>query len=217
MNLDCPNTWSERRSSPPKGRLRLYRWIVLVCLAQVPAYGQSSGSGQAPPKPPAPWQVAGVLKALADPVPDVQHLALLKIAQLKPRDEEVVKQVTAKLRGNDRRIRLDAIRALGEIGGDKIRIAVPDLKKLLDATDEDVREAAAHALRTAGAEAELIKSLTDNNPLARAAAAREIGFSGEETVKLALPRLIKLLGDDDASVRMEAEETIKNRGERSPL
>jgi hypothetical protein len=86
---------------------------------------------------------------------------------------------------------------------------IPDLIESLKDTDADVRQHAAMALSTLGAE--VLKPLTGalEDPVneKRAAAAYALGLMGYEG-REAMPALLKILKDEDASVRRAASQAI---------
>ncbi len=130
-----------------------------------------------------------------------------------PRD---IPSLIKLLHNPDDRIRLAAIDALGELGP-AAAPAVPDLAGILS-EDSDLRMSAIDTLSNIGPAAApavpaLIKVLDDKSSGYRGQAAQALGNIGPEA-KAAIPKLEeRLLGDNEATVRLSSAEALGNIGD----
>ncbi|HWW92038.1 MAG TPA: HEAT repeat domain-containing protein [Vicinamibacteria bacterium] len=136
-------------------------------------------------------------------------------ASLPPTPSPALPALLLSLRSGNERSRIEAARALGELGA-QAKGAESALITLLDDPSPRVRVAATWAVARlrplpAAALAGLIRRLQDPAPGVRAGAARALGEMGEAGKPALLP-LVERLRDEDETVRARAGESLAEIG-----
>ncbi|OWK43585.1 HEAT repeat domain-containing protein [Fimbriiglobus ruber] len=130
-----------------------------------------------------------------------------------PTADLAVDTLATALTDNSSSVRIEAARALGQIGTPAARTSGA-LATLLGDADETVRCGAAEALGKVGAEDQipaLAELLKDSSPVIKEAAARALG-SLKGASSSAVPELVALLQDREPSVRQAVAEAIGQIG-----
>ena len=158
-------------------------------------------------------------EATSDADEDVRRVATnsLKAVQSANAPSEQIARLIRDLRDADDIVRFKAARELGKLGP-AARDAIPDLQRLLQDPDEDVRRVAATSLRLIQTDAgpgpvaneavqRLIQNLTNNDELIRIRAAKDLAKLGP-AARDAIPALQRLLQDPDEDVRRVATSAL---------
>jgi HEAT repeat protein len=148
--------------------------------------------------------------ASGDPEPSLRALALDTLRAF--RLTSALPVARSGLASADQRVRIAAIRLIGELGGS-------DITELVQAQTADpeapVRAAAARALGAIGgrrAQDDLLRMMSDPEPSVREAAA---SGAAEARLRPLAPALTELLGDSDPQVRHSAARALGTLGEQS--
>ena len=128
-----------------------------------------------------------------------------------------VAEWTAQLHGTDSNARVEAILALGDLGGEA-KSALPEMLALLKDGAADVRFFGGMALGRVwdAAVPAVTELLHDTNGLVRAAAAQALGRIGPDASQSA-PELKPLIQDKDAAVRTEAVRALGRIGKETSV
>jgi len=152
-------------------------------------------------------------KSLQDPDRFVRWSAARAISNIAPDKAAVAVPGLAKLLSDpDLNVRLAASKTLKEMGP-VARAAVPALAIAVNSGDVEARLAAMEALQSIGPEfgkaavPQLIEALTNFDPRIRRTAAKTLGDFGPAAFA-AIPVLRRMLGDQDAEVRVHAGDAI---------
>jgi hypothetical protein len=171
-------------------------------------------SAKEQPKPkPQPWEINGIIAALADPGADVRLEAARKLGEYQLDDpksliknyQDLVDKLAQQLEDKDPVARNAATRTLGQM---QAKEQAPKLVELLKDSDVSVRSAAASALGQMQAKQyapKLVELLKDSDPNGDYAAAYALGLM---QAKEYAPKLVELLKDSDPSVRSAAALTL---------
>jgi len=141
--------------------------------------------------------------------PQVRQYATLLLGQL--RESEGIDPLLRALRDPDKKVRDQAAKALGEIGGP----SVDSLISLLEDPDWKVRYRAAEALGIIGSESAvlfLVNALDDPKDHVRYMAAKAIGETGSGSTEKAL---IARLGDENEFVRRSVAMALGKTGDNA--
>jgi HEAT repeat protein len=198
--------------------------LMVLCLA-LPL------SAKQPPKPqPQRWQIDGIAAALADDRDGVKGLALEKLTKYDPQElqamvkPETVKIAASLLKDKKPYIRINAVKALGNLGNAS-KSWILDVVDLLkqnnskDFQDSQVRIAVVKALSNWGDVAKIyiptIANLLKNaDPQVRVSAAYALSKFGNAS-KGYIPEVAKLLKDKDYSVRIQGAYVLSKFGNAS--
>lgn len=138
--------------------------------------------------------------------PQVRQYAALLLGQLK--EPEGIDPLIQAFRDPDKKVRAQAVQALGEIGESSVDSIIP----LMADHDWKVRYRAAEALGIIGSKKgvpSLITALGDPKDHVRYMAAKAIGATGSRDAEKAL---IARLGDENEIVRRSVATTLGNTG-----
>lgn len=157
--------------------------------------------------------IPGLIKALGDGNSHLRRFAASFLEKHNALTVELkVKRYIVDLGDSNTSVHTRAAEAIGNIGSAASE-AIPLLIKLLGNNDYYVRLHASRALEKIGALSSELKvkryssDLGDSNQAVRSKAAEALSIIGQDA-KEALPKLIKLLTDEDESVRNAAENAV---------
>ncbi len=157
--------------------------------------------------------------ATQDSDDDVRRVAAnsAKAIQATPTPSEGLARWVRDLQSPDEIVRLRAAKELGKLGSAAVD-AIPDLQRLLQDPDEDVRRVVASSIRaiqgssgTVPNEAvqRLIQNLNSTDDLVRIRAAKDLAKMGN-AARDAIPALRKLLQDPDEDIRRIAGNALQS-------
>src|SRR5262245_25856702 len=163
---------------PHANTARLMIWYCLQ-FALLPTVVFLSLANSPPEPEPAPWKIKGAEAALTDARAGVRSEALKKFGSLK--FAGAIPLIVARLKDEDRSVRVTAIQALGAMGA----IARSEKQKIaafLQSQDDELRSEAIRALGAMGKAAEeyapQILSLMNTDPKVRLEAVTALGAMG---------------------------------------
>ena len=162
------------------------------------------------PKPkPQPWEINGIIAALADPYAGVRLQAASKLGEYQLDDpksliknyKDLVDKLAQQLEDKEPDARNAAAQALGQM---EAKEQAPKLVELLKDSDSSVRSAAVSALGQMQAKEQVLKLvelLKDSDQGVRSATTYALG---QMQAKEQAPKLVELLKDSDQGVRSAA-------------
>lgn len=148
--------------------------------------------------------LAGIQFALGDLKVDTSPNPIASAKPAAPvHSRKSAAEWTALVNSTNSDARIEAISALGDLGG-KAKTSLPEMIALLKDNAQDVRFFAAMALGRVGAAAVpgVTMLLHDTSPTVRAVAAQALGWVGPDA-RSSAPELKSLIQDKDAAVRKE--------------
>ena len=158
--------------------------------------------------------IAAISLALKDDDSRVRRAAADALGEIGSSASRSLPQIVSLFSDGDANVIAAAARAVGKIGSRSSRYS-EDLIKLMAHRDERVREAATEALGASGRSRkrvdDLQKQLSDPAPSVRVAAAIVLGDIGPRAAP-ASQKIVRLLADDDASVREAAQQALAGIG-----
>src|SRR5450432_965264 len=154
-------------------------------------------------------------KALKDPSPEVERAAIASALTLGAQNPNPIADMLGRAIKTVRpAVRKNLVEALALLGESRPAAASPYLRIAARDDHDEVRAAAAACLSEVAASdpkgaARMAAELADSpQPPVHSAAAKALGGVGGATAELALPTLLKLVGDSDRDVRAAAEHAF---------
>lgn len=145
------------------------------------------------------------LTALTDPQPSVRRLAADMLGGLE--SQSTVDALCQQLSDSDIAVRLSVVEALGRIGASA---NAPELRSRLTDTDSSVRAATVDVLAVLAPNADVARTMQDQNPVVRARTAVLLASRGEAASAASIIR--DLVQADDAESRVAGLQAVADIG-----